>query len=426
MLSIEDNKLMTETDTGTPMGELFRRFWLPALMADELPSPDCAPVRLTILGERLIGFKDTSGRIGFLDQRCPHRHSNLFYGRNENNGLRCVYHGWKFDVDGNCTDIPNSPEGETYKDKIQAFSAYPATERGGLIWIYMGPKQSTPDFPEMEWARVPDSHRYISKMLIDGNYLQTAEGDIDSSHVGFLHSRLNTATIGSNSIQLGGVPRPQLTEDRAPTWTITDTEYGVMLAAHRDTSEGENYWRVNQWLMPSYTMIASQVGQTLQCNVRVPIDDEHTLYFRVKWHPDRPLTDTELNEYRNGGVIFPEIIPGTYLPIENASNDYLIDRAAQKMSTYTGIKSIPAQDFAVQSDMGGPIMDRSQEHLVSSDQAIIRVRKRLLDAARELLEGNEPVEAKNGQAYRVRSLDIVLPAKTTFEEGATEHLASKV
>lgn len=425
MLTVEENQLMTRTGQGTPMGDLFRRFWLPALLAEELPAPDCTPVRATILGEKLVAFKDSRGRIGFLDQRCPHRLSNLFFGRNEQGGLRCIYHGWKLDVEGNCLDVPNAPEGESYRHKVKAFAAYPALERGGIIWVYMGPRDLAPEFPEMEWTRAPSDHRYISKMFIGGNYLQTAEGDIDSSHVGFLHSRLSSETIGSNAT-IGGAPRPQLTRDRAPVWTITDTDYGVMLAARRDAGEDEHYWRVNQWLMPAYTMIASQVGQSLQCNIRVPMDDEHTLYFRLRWHPDRPLTDAEVNEYKHGGVLFPELLPGTFLTKENVSNDYLIDRAAQRTVSFAGIKSIPAQDFAVQEDMGGPIMDRSLEHLVSADQAIIRVRRRLLDAARQLQEGSEPPEAHNGEAYRVRSLDIILPASTPFEEGAREHLMSHV
>ena len=191
MLNPRENELITRVGPGTPMGDLYRRFWLPVLVADELPEPDCVPVRLTVLGEKLVAFKDSNGRIGILDERCPHRLATLFWGRNEEAGLRCVYHGWKFDVEGQCVDIPNAPEGESFKEKVQAFAAYPAVERGGLVWCYMGPRDVMPETPDFELNDVPATHRYISKMFIGGNWMQGMEGDIDSSHVSFLHSRVD-------------------------------------------------------------------------------------------------------------------------------------------------------------------------------------------------------------------------------------------
>lgn len=421
MLNIEENELITKVGPGTPMGELARRFWVPVLMADELPAPDSDPVRVRILGEDLVAFKDSNGSIGLLEPWCPHRGCDLFYGRNEDAGLRCIYHGWKFDVDGKCLDIPNAPEGDTFKEKIRA-RAHRAVERGGVIWAYLGPPQKVPEFPDMEWTRVPEEHRYISKMFLECNYLQTMEADIDSSHLGFLHSFVHSGTVIEG--RRNGIENLTAT-DKAPVWSVEDTDYGVRLTARRDAGNSY-YWRVNQWMMPFYTMIAARPDDTVLCQVKVPVDDTHSVAFRIRWHAKRPLAPDELAVYRDHGVLFPEIIPGTYTTKENKSNDYLIDRSTQRSYSFTGIKSIPAQDFAAtEAQHGGPISDRTREHLVSSDSAIIQVRKRLIRSVRELLEGQEPPEASHGSAFRVRSLDLILPKDCSFEEEARDLMVSK-
>ena len=422
MLSAEENVLLTQVGPGSPMGELARRFWIPILLADELPAPDCDPVRVRILGEDLVAFKDTQGRIGLLEAWCQHRGADLFFGRNEQSGLRCVYHGWKYDVDGTCVDVPNAPEGASFKEKVTA-RAYRAVERGGLVWAHLGARDNVPDFPEMEWTRVPDDHRYVSKMFLDCSYLQTMEADIDSSHLGFLHSFVRSGTVIEG--RTNGIEDLTAT-DKAPTWTVSDTDYGVMLTARREA--GDNfYWRVNQWMLPFYTMIAARPGDTVLCQVKVPVDDEHAVAFRVRWHADRPLAPAELSTFRDKGVLFPEMIPGTFTTKENLANDYLIDRAAQRNYSFTGIKSIPAQDFAVtERQYGLAVSDRKRERLVSSDTAIIQVRRRLLRSVRQLMEGQEPPEARNGAAFAVRSLDLVLPKEAPFEEAAREHMVSRV
>jgi phenylpropionate dioxygenase-like ring-hydroxylating dioxygenase large terminal subunit len=418
MLNPRENELITRVGPGTPMGDLYRRFWLPVLVADELPEPDCVPVRLTVLGEKLVAFKDSNGRIGILDERCPHRLATLFWGRNEEAGLRCVYHGWKLDVEGNCVDIPNAPEGESFKDKVKAFAAYPAIERGGLVWAYMGPREVMPEPPAFELNAVPATHRYISKMFIGGNWMQGMEGDIDSSHVSFLHSRVDNEAavlLANNRLQ------SQIFADKTPKWFIKDTDYGVMLAAQRQGEGDSFYWRVNQWVMPSFTMIAARPGMPIHFQVRVPMDDEHQIYYRIIWHPSRPLTEAELNDARYDGRNFPEVGPG-FRPVENAANDYNIDRQAQRSGSYTGIKSVPAQDWAVQEYQGGPILDRSLERLVSADESIIRVRSRILKAVRALQEGTEPVEAASGDQYHVRPIDIILDNKLEVWDGAAHYL----
>ena len=424
MLSERENDLITHIGAGTPMGELYRRFWLPVLVADELPTPDCTPVRMTVLGERLVAFRDTEGRVGVLDERCPHRMASLFWGRNEEGGLRCAYHGWKYDVEGRCLDVPNTPEGESFREKVEPFAVYPAVEMGGLIWAYMGPLEQKPEVPDYELNAVPAANRYISKIFINGNWMQGLEGDIDSSHVSFLHGRADSAVADLAKM---GRMNATMFQDKAPRWSFKETGYGIMLAAQRTGPADTLYWRVNQWLMPSFTMIAAKPGTPIHFQVRVPVDDEHQIYYRIIWHPERALTESELYAAKESGVNFPEIIPGTFYPRENRENNFLIDRALQKSGTsFTGIKSIPAQDWAMQEDQGGPITNRSMEHLVSADGAIIQVRQRLLKALRELQEGSEPLEpAVVGEDGRVRPFDIELASDVDVWDGAADYLYAK-
>src|ERR687886_715559 len=204
MLSREENERITRVGPGTPMGNLMRRYWMPACLAEELPEPDCPPVRVRLLGEDLVAFRDTQDRIGVLDEYCPHRLASLFLGRNEQCGLRCVYHGWKFDVDGRCVDMPNEPPESNFKDRVRA-TAYPCRERGGVVWVYMGPPERMGEQPDLEWSLVPADQRFLSKRLQQSNYLQAIEGGIDSSHISFLHSTLTFEDRPSGSG--GGVPR---------------------------------------------------------------------------------------------------------------------------------------------------------------------------------------------------------------------------
>lgn len=410
MLSKEDNEKLVRVGPGTPMGELFRRFWTPALLASEIPEADGAPARVNILGEELVAFRDSNGKIGLLDAFCAHRRANLFWGRNEECGLRCVYHGWKFDVDGNCVDVPNLEEGETIKGKM-GVKAYPTIERGGLIWAYLGPPELKPAPSVADVFELPADHLYIQKIILEGNWLQFAEGDIDSSHVSFLHSSAKDAQIASVS--------PHAFSDRAPRWTIRKTDYGLALAARRKAGDDEAswHWRINQWLMPYATLIAAREGTPFVTNVRVPIDDLTSIHYRIMARYERPLDE---GDYRlaEGGIAFPKMIPGAFIPAANPGNDFLIDREAQRRESYTGIESIPSQDYAVTYRQGGDLIaDRTREKLTRSDGAIVAMRRRLLETIKRMEDGEEPPEASNPEAYRVRSIDMVL-AKTQnlFEE----------
>ena len=412
MLSTADNELLVRVGRGTPLNDLYRRFWTPVMLASELGGPDSPPVRVHVLDEQLVAFRDTSGAIGLLAAYCPHRRANLFWGRNEEHGLRCVYHGWKFDRSGQCVDMPNCPEGPTLKERVRT-PAYPTLERGGLVWAYLGPAEIEPPFPHMEMFELPAEQCETTKMLPLGNYLQFQEGDVDSSHVSLLHSAIDGAQIATVDATTFA--------DRAPRWFPTETPYGLMLGAQRDAGADAYHWRVNQWLMPYVTLIAAAEGFPMLAHIRVPIDDTHTLHFRVNARADGPFTAADRALFA-GGVLVPELIPGTFYTAENIDNDYRIDREAQKTRTFSGIHSVVAQDLAVTQDQAGPISDRSKEYLTSSDRAIIMLRRRILTRVQELQAGSEPPEVRVPEAYRVRPGDFKLPRDVGLEEAAKERL----
>ena len=434
MLTREENEFITRTGPGTPMGEFWRRFWAPALLPSELPEPDCPPVRLRLLGEDLVAFRDTSGKVGLLAANCPHRGASLFFGRNEEQGLRCVYHGWKYDVTGQCVDMPNEPPESNFRHKIK-HTAYPCEERAGIIWTYMGPKDLLPQLPELEWAMVPESHRYISKIWVESNYLQALEGDIDNSHVPFAHGLLAgpldapflervraAGAVRQQRMGRGGLQTQVLfAQDLTPRGVVKDTDYGIVMGWRRNADPEHYYWRINHWMLPSHVMLASPPGNSMTCNSRIPMDDENSWHFRVTWHPERPLTQEQL-DYLRSGQGYPELVPGTFRPKANKDNDYLIDRELQRTSSVTGIMATTQQDRAVTESMGA-IYDRTKEHLGTSDMVIIAMRRRLMKLARELGEGREPYAAHHGEVYRQRGADLLLKREAPWEEGARELMA---
>src|SRR5215207_10167007 len=433
MLSQADNDTVTNTNRGTPMGHLFRRFWLPVALSSELPGPDCIPLRFRVLGEDLIAFRGTDGRVGLMDAYCPHRGAPMFFGRNEEDGLRCVYHGWKFDVDGNCTDIPNAPEGETFKKKIEA-KAYPCMDKGDLIWAYLGPKDKKPPFPEFEWTQLTADHRYVNKFRLECNYLQAMEGDYDPSHGRFLHSTLADQNI-PNPLDPNAINRQQrvFAEQTDPnadknsarfvgTRRVTapigakleDTESGVI--ATQAMQQGDGSWMASLnvvVMLPMFCTAGIGGKDTYFSNMRVPIDNESLMFYRLRWKYT-PIPQADLDEYKHGEYYYPALVPGTWQTKDNVTNDYNIDRVIQKSYTYTGIRTFPLQDIAMMENQWGPIADRTQEHLTSSDYQIIHIRRRLLKAAEALVAGQEPAEPWHPEAYRLRR---------TVATGATEQEA---
>jgi phenylpropionate dioxygenase-like ring-hydroxylating dioxygenase large terminal subunit len=399
MLSKEDNEFLCRVGPGTPAGEMFRRFWLPALLSTELPARDCPPVRLRILGEDLIAFRDSTGQVGVVAAHCPHRGASLFFGRNEEEGLRCVYHGWKFDTTGQCVDMPNEPAESNFKSKIMT-TAYSTREAGGAIFVYMGPPALEPEMPDLEWLRVPAGHSTVWKWYQETNYLQGYEGDIDSSHSSFLHTYLDPSKSPNET-----TIRPELkAKDKAPKLVVGNTEYGLRYGARRTIGNDTYNWRVTQAMLPTWSLIPF-LKFPAGGRAWIPVDDERTMTFYFSYHPERPMTDADIAVRLEGRAFPPEVIPGTFTPKRNASNDYLIDRELQRTLTYTGIWGVNDQDRAVQEGMG-PIYDRRREHLGTADLAIITARRRLLGVARELQQGIEPYAAHHGEVYRIRAMDV--------------------
>jgi phenylpropionate dioxygenase-like ring-hydroxylating dioxygenase large terminal subunit len=408
MLSRGDNEFLTRTGPGTPMGEFMRRFWIPVAVSSELAQADGDPMRIRVLGEDLVAFRDSEGRIGLLDEHCPHRLASLYFGRNEECGIRCIYYGWKFDVTGACVDTPTEPPTSTLRHKIKA-KAYPARERGGIIWAYMGPGHHVPALPEFEWMDLPETHRHASRWEQSCNFFQALEGEFDTAHVGVLHRLLNQFA-DSNYHLMGRF----FQQDSAPKWHIEQTDYGLVVAARRDV-DGQAFWRMNQYLLPFYSMVPEEPDKPLFTRVWLPRDDETSWVICVNYRIDRPLAEDEIAKWRAGISAHRDVIPGTTRPKANRENDYLIDRALQRTHSFSGIAGIRNQDAAA-VESAGPIVDRSREHLGTSDAGIIQVRRRLMEAARALQGGEEPIAARRGELYRVRAGQTTIPCDLPYSQ----------
>ena len=426
MLSAIDNEMMTKVGPGTPVGELIRQYWIPAIMSSELPEPDSDPVRVRLLSEDLVAFRDTNGNVGLINNYCPHRRASLFFGRNEECGLRCVYHGWKFDVNGDCVDMPSEPAESNFKDKVK-IKAYECQERNGIVWTYMGPRETSPPLSNLEANMRPDRDYTVSTILRNCNWMQALEGDIDTAHLGFLH-------LGSADPKalVPGSTDYYTVNVRHPKYNVMDTDYGVTYAAFRPAEEDSTYWRFANYLLPFYTQIPTgKLGLMVRFRAWVPIDDTHTMF----WSVNATVPEVQGGGRRkdaNGKLLGGSAGQTDYLPNQtgwlgrwnlasDAGNDYNINREAQKKNEiYTGITGIFLQDQAVTESMGA-IGDRSQEHLGTSDSMIIKSRRRALNAARALQEGITPPGVDDPDVFSVRTGDVILPKETDWLEG-TAHL----
>jgi phenylpropionate dioxygenase-like ring-hydroxylating dioxygenase large terminal subunit len=417
MLSREDNELLCRVGPDTPVGALIRQYWIPALLASEVPEPDGAPVRVRLLGENLIAFRATSGRVGLIQNHCPHRGASLFFGRNEGEGIRCVYHGWKFDCEGACVDMPNEPPESNFKSKVRA-RAYPCVERNDIVWAYMGPRETPPPLPDIEPNLLPRGEYAIQKVLRECNWFQALEGDVDTSHLGFLHLgavKPERATPGSFDYYT--------VADRAPRYAVVDTDFGTSYGAYRPAEADTYYWRIAHFLFPFFTMIPTGVlGTQILVRAWVPIDDDHVMFWSIA------APRTRQGRGAAGGATGPgfEFLPdttdwlGRFRLTQNKDNDYLLDREAQRTTSYTGIPGIPQQDQAITESMG-PIIDRTQEHLGSSDAMIIRSRRRVIAAARALRDrGVTPPGVDRPEVYRYRSGGVILPRDADWLEATRE------
>ena len=412
----DQNELLTRTAAGTPMGELFRRYWLPALLASELPMPGGPPVRVTLLSEPLVAFRDSANRLGLIDEFCAHRGASLWFGRNEEGGLRCAYHGWKYDAGGQCVEIPSEPDNPKLCRRMKLRS-YPLIERGGVLWTYMGPRERQPPPPEHEWAMVPDAHRFVSKRLQECNYLQAMEGGIDSSHVSFLHRH----TITTDPLFRESKGNEYNLQDLRPHFEVVESPGGLYIGARRGAGDGQWYWRITQWVMPSFTLIPPRGDHPIGGHCWVPMDDVHCWVWSSNHHATRALTREERAALEAGKGIHAPLIPGTFRPVANKDNDYLIDRRAQEEGrSFSGVEGFAMQDASLQESMGR-VQDRTRENLVPTDLGIVMARRRLIAASRLVQKGKSP-PGTDPRHQRVRSVAIVLPQGVAFSEAAGEAL----
>ena len=415
MLTTEQNERIARVGPGTPMGNTQRRYWQPVLLSEELPENDGAPIRVRVLGEDLIAFRDTNGKVGLVDAFCPHRRAPMFFGRTEECGLRCVYHGWKFDVSGACVDMPSEPPDSLFKTKV-TIAAYPTHEAGDIIWAYMGPKETMPEPPDFEWMRAPRTHRFVSKTFEAANWVQGLEGGLDSAHSSFLHNE-----------RLGD-PGWIRNRDGAPRIDVERTDYGYSYTSKRNLGDEGEYVRLYQYIMPGQAVRGGINGlmggrakvPKFDLHIWLPIDDENTWVYNImySYDNDAPLTPEYVEEQEHLlGRGTDDHIPGTYFLKSNKTNDYNIDRQMQKTKNFTGIVGINTQDMAVQEGMGG-IVDRSKEHLGTTDKAIIVMRQMLLEAVDAVEAGGSPRAVDPAVSRSIRPYDdVVKPGvdwKVTF------------
>ena len=429
MLSATDNEKLTRTGPDAPMGRAFRKYWMPALLSRELPHPDCPPVRLKLLGEDFVAFRDTTGKVGIVEPRCPHRGANLFFGRNEACGLRCIYHGWKFDRHGNCIDIPNAtPDVAKRLMPRAAIHALTVEERGDLIWAFFG---ESPPLPDFEFLAMPAEQRFVSKKFQQCNWAQAVEGGLDTSHFSYLHAGIYEGEKAS-LIDAGKRPTTKATsespnqsrfrwliEDGSPRFSVLEHDAGLLLCAARTADDACTYWRMTQYLLPNHSLTPGNFPEDISLmNTWVPYDDESCWIFCYAWHPDREITAEERSRFLEGSGLFAEV-DGDFVPVRRRENDYLIDRDMQRSTNYTGIANISEQDQAV-ADSQGTIADRTHEMLVQTDLGVTRFRSVILQVCESVERGEQAKGAVNPSAFRVRSGDYVSEPRQPLTEVVQE------
>lgn len=426
MLSREDNELLCRVGPRTPMGELMRQYWIPALPSTEFAEADGPVKRMRLLGENLVMFRDSLGRMGAMAESCPHRGASLYFGRNEECGLRCAYHGWKFDINGMCLDLPTEPDDrkrELFRAKIRA-RAYPCRDVNHMVWIYMGPRKEPPPFPTFEVNTLPTTHvARPNIMMEEANWLQNIEGDLDSAHLDWIHRRLK-ADSPKPSVGMRGFWNPG---GKAPTLDVVTTEYGAYYTAKRALPDGFEWHRINQFVFPFHSMITLGAPDLVGLRSFVPIDDEHMMLITQAGHVTCEIRDEDPLGSANafdevGGYVERTHDPRSYfLTRANKRNDYMRDREIEKDTMFNGVPFVMnLQDRAMTELMtnaaGEPIYDRTQEHLGSSDAMVIAVRRQLIQAVLRLQDGGSvPANVDNVVLDRVRPASLRLPVNADWK-----------
>lgn len=425
MLSALDNELLCRTGSGTPMGELARRYWLPAMLSRDVPEEYSAPEPLRLLGEDLVAFRDDKGQVGILQGRCPHRGVRLTLARNEGCGLRCIYHGWLMDAHGKVLDMPADPHGETFKERVRA-TAYPTVEAGGLVWVYMGPDDKQPQFPGFEWTYLPEEKLYVRRILVRANYFQVLEGALDSSHGSILHGSEITLGVADLNAARRQVQSYRPTRDLQPLLEVADTDYGFQYAAHYRPSDGsttQTWTRVTKFVapftcfVPSPSVTGANSHPIYLCFV--PIDDETTAFNFVIYSPDAIIDRDSRQELDNHyGIAHGVGIDDRHQMIDRLeANNWRQDRKSMAAGhSFTGIDGVTLQDVVVE-EAQGRIVDRSTEHLGAPDRAITRARTLLLSAARRLGETGEPAwDPVSAKYFDIRPQNALLSVGAAWQD----------
>ena len=390
MLTAAENETLCRVEGDAPMGRLMRRHWVPALLSEQVADPDGKPVRVTLFGEKLVAFRDSEGRLGVLGEFCAHRKASLAFGRNENCGLRCLYHGWKFDVEGNVVDMPSEPKESSFADRVKQ-KAYPVREGGGFIWVYMGPAEKMPEFESPPWAPTADAKVSVVRIELPCNWAQIMEGQIDSAHSSSLHSS-DMRPARSNTAQATGADWTRPSTDKNPRIQVQVTNYGMRYAAVRRpimNAQTHDYVRITTFVAPFTALIPPNSSYNI-ASVITPKDDSSSYFNFIAWGYADTVVDQDA--WREFCVVKPGIdVDADFAPmLRHASNDYLQDRVAMKQGSFTGLPGIPNQDIAMWESMG-PIADRTSERLGASDIAVIQFRRIMLDAVHRFQNGAEPI-----------------------------------
>jgi len=419
MLTREENELLCRVGPNVPMGRMLRRYWLPAIMSDEL-EPEGKPKRVRLLGEDLVAFRDKNGDVGLLEESCPHRGASLAIARNEDCILQCLYHGWKIDATGTVRETPSEPEDSTFAQRVRAV-AYPTHEAGGLVWTYMGPVDAQPPFMNFEWTTFPQPQRLIFKARTECNWVQAMEGALDTAHTPLLHGNAITPGAVTLTTYKSDLKIDRPSNDTRPRLHVEDTPYGLKYAAVRTPlvdPETTQYVRVTQFIAPCYVTFPAPAGFTYM-QLFVPIDDCNTMFYFAQVSCERPFDPDQIEKRRYRAGFREGIdIDADFRRAQRRENDWLQDRASMrdpKNGNFSGIFGVQAQDMAIQESMG-PIYDRSKEHLGASDAALIRMRRRLIDGVRAFERGEPALGLAERIPYElVRSEEKLIPIDAPWQ-----------
>ena len=412
MLTSDENEILCRVERDAPMGRLMRQFWIPACMSEEVSERDGDPVRIRLLGEDLVAFRDTQGRLGVMDEHCPHRRASLALGRNEECGLRCLYHGWKMDVEGNVVDMPTNPRADLAAHKVK-HKTHAARESGGFVWVWMGAPEAMRAFEPPAWAPSPDIRTSIVKIHVGCNWAQVLEGAIDSSHSSSLHaSDMLPAQVDAAGATASTWLRPST--DKAPRIQVQRTDFGFRYAAIRHpikNAETHDYVRITLFVAPFTTLIPPNDRYNLSI-LNIPQDDTNTMFYFIAWSAGEGIEQEAWRKFCGAQVGVD--LDRSFRRLRTRENHYMQDRAAMREGNFTGIRGIPNQDIAMWETMG-PIADRSRERLGASDIAIVQFRRLMVDAAKKVRDGQAAFERAGRVPHtKLRSYEGIVPKSTQW------------